>query len=141
MRRCTWCGIEKPLSEFSYRSNGKPRSHCKSCASERSMVSQRKRRLNDFEGFRKAKNESKRKQVYRKYGLSLEDIDNLGELQSWRCYICDDDIHDKYYVDHNHRTGEVRKLLCFHCNVGLGHFKDSTVLLRRAIFYLIEHKD
>ena len=39
-------------------------------------------------------------------------------------------------VDHNHITGKIRGLLCSSCNVGLGVFKDSPDLLRKAIKYL-----
>ena len=140
MKICTKCKISKPLSDFSFR-NSNPRSHCKRCASTGSILSQKLRQLNDPEGYRKAKAESKRKQVYKRYGLELEDIENLGNLQDWLCYICDADISNEYYVDHNHATNNVRKLLCFNCNVGLGHFRDSIILLRRAIHYLEEFED
>jgi hypothetical protein len=39
-------------------------------------------------------------------------------------------------VDHNHETNKIRGLLCTHCNVGLGNFRDSTTLLSVAIEYL-----
>lgn len=39
-------------------------------------------------------------------------------------------------VDHNHDTGEVRKLLCFECNTGLGFLQENVELLKRAIEYL-----
>jgi len=39
-------------------------------------------------------------------------------------------------IDHDHRTGQVRGLLCHTCNAGLGMFKDNIELLHRAIMYL-----
>ncbi len=42
-------------------------------------------------------------------------------------------------VDHNHETGNVRKLLCHHCNRALGLLQDNPHLLARAADYLKEH--
>lgn len=39
-------------------------------------------------------------------------------------------------MDHDHTTGKIRGLLCFGCNTGLGKFKDSIVILNKAINYL-----
>jgi len=43
---------------------------------------------------------------------------------------------EKLVVDHNHNTNKVRGLLCNHCNRGLGHFRDNTETLLKAIDYL-----
>lgn len=39
-------------------------------------------------------------------------------------------------VDHCHITGNIRGLLCRHCNAGLGLFKDNIELLEKALSYL-----
>ena len=46
----------------------------------------------------------------------------------------------KMAIDHDHATGKVRGLICYNCNIGLGHFKDSIDTLERAIEYLKESK-
>ncbi|MGW4292327.1 endonuclease domain-containing protein [Micromonospora chersina] len=43
---------------------------------------------------------------------------------------------DPDHVDHDHRTGWVRGILCFNCKGGLGQFRDSLARLARAITYL-----
>jgi hypothetical protein len=64
----------------------------------------------------------------------------LREAQDGKCAICG--VHEAYAprkrlaVDHDHRTGAIRGLLCGNCNVGLGQFKDSPELLAAAIRYL-----
>jgi hypothetical protein len=44
--------------------------------------------------------------------------------------------NDDRHVDHDHRSGGVRGILCFNCNGGLGLFRDSELFLSRAIGYL-----
>jgi len=69
----------------------------------------------------------------------------MKQEQGGRCAICmvhEDDLEhatfrNKLVVDHNHRTGEVRGLLCSRCNIALGHLDDSPVKLRNALNYLL----
>jgi hypothetical protein len=77
--------------------------------------------------------------VRKKYGLSKKAYMELFERQSGRCAICgreDWETVKTLGVDHDHKTGRVRGLLCFDCNTGLGKFKDDPALLRKAIRYL-----
>lgn len=74
-------------------------------------------------------------QLRRKYGLSLEDFDNLLARQNNSCAICSSK-EATWCVDHCHTTGEVRGILCSSCNKGLGMFKDDQTNLENAINYL-----
>ena len=42
----------------------------------------------------------------------------------------------KLHLDHDHRTGKLRGLLCMCCNVALGHFQDDVERIKRAAAYL-----
>jgi hypothetical protein len=75
----------------------------------------------------------------RRYGLTPEQVD---AMRAAGCAICGapDSVGrwKKLHVDHDHKTGEVRGVLCDNCNHGLGHFKDSPELLSAARSYLLD---
>lgn len=68
------------------------------------------------------------------YGLSIEDYEEVLKNQNGRCLICNE--VSKLHVDHDHKTGKFRGLLCVSCNGGLGMFKDNKQALAKAIEYL-----
>jgi hypothetical protein len=73
------------------------------------------------------------------YGISLIDYENMFAYQNGKCKICKIDsskLTKILVIDHCHKTGRVRGLLCDRCNVGLGSFKDDSMLLRSAASYL-----
>lgn len=74
----------------------------------------------------------------RKYGLSLEDIRALKHKQKHRCAICQK--KKKLNVDHCHKTGIVRGLLCTSCNTALGAFADSPKVVKKALAYLAKKR-
>jgi hypothetical protein len=90
-------------------------------------------------------NEKKRnlKRRLRLYGLSLEDHQKFLVQHDNRCAICRREERAKrgnqlkrLAIDHDHKTGAVRGLLCHACNNGLGCFEDTPELLEAAIRYL-----
>ena len=70
-----------------------------------------------------------------RYGLTLEQFENMRRKQNDACALCGRTVK-QLHVDHNHKTGNVRGLLCVKCNQGLGYFNDDTALLTRAIEYV-----
>ncbi len=75
-----------------------------------------------------------------KYGLLPGDFAVMYTMQNGNCAICGEpeETAGTLHVDHCHKTGEVRALLCGGCNTSLGGFKDSPALLILAAKYL-EH--
>lgn len=77
-----------------------------------------------------------------KYGVSMEWYDEQVLAQGGVCYICNRPPGNKSLaVDHCHKTGKVRKLLCHKCNVSLGNANDDAFILNAMIEYLEEHNN
>ena len=72
------------------------------------------------------------------YGIDGVEYYRIFEYQGGVCFICQRKPHKKRLaVDHNHKTGEVRGLLCKTCNRDIiGTAKDEVAFLERAIDYL-----
>ncbi len=71
------------------------------------------------------------------YGLTKENYLLKINQQKNLCAICKGKQEGKILcVDHDHKTGKVRGLLCNQCNVGLGNLKDDIQVLQSAIEYL-----
>jgi hypothetical protein len=84
------------------------------------------------------------KHIRRVYGITLKEYDALLQEQDGVCAICkkvDDVLDRKLSVDHDHKTGKVRGLLCTHCNTGIGQLKESLELLLVAAEYLKKHQE
>ena len=77
-------------------------------------------------------------QLKRVYGIDQQEYDTLLKAQDNRCAICHSEFKSKkdIHVDHNHKTLALRGILCFNCNVLLGHAKESTNTLNNAIKYI-----
>ncbi len=69
-------------------------------------------------------------------GLYDYTYNTLNSRQKGKCAICNKKSKSKMVIDHNHKTGKIRGLLCIQCNSGLGMFRDSRKVLSRAIKYL-----
>lgn len=73
----------------------------------------------------------------KKYGLTEHSYESLKKAQNGVCAICGKaDKIKMLAVDHDHKSGQVRGLLCSKCNIGLGCFKDNIKLLVGAVDYL-----
>lgn len=80
------------------------------------------------------------------FDISLEEYQAMHEAQSGCCAICGEPETESRLgklkslaVDHCHKTGKIRALLCVACNTGLGKFKDDAIVLEKAAEYVRLH--
>jgi hypothetical protein len=150
-RTCKICSITKDSSEF-YAGQGNT---CKDCTKQKTRA-WRKANPVRYRATRQSWEKDnvdlavkrKRARIKRRYKLPYEKFLEMLKAQDYRCAICGVALHDLYLaevpseettkpvVDHDHRDGHVRGLLCSSCNVGLGLFEDKKKFLRAAINYL-----
>lgn len=155
------CKTEKPFVDF-YSLNGKRRrlsGECKPCHRQRyKMRGDWKRRPRELvypvyrkrylarrsdpanvEIDRQRNRDHHRRKVY---NIDADTFNRMSSEQKGKCAICkkSPQVSNKrtyvLNVDHSHSTGKVRGLLCFHCNSGLGKFRDNPELLQAALGYL-----
>lgn len=82
------------------------------------------------------------------YKITLDQYEKLFTDQNHFCAVCNKPETRKgrsgdiarLCLDHDHKTGKIRGLLCHSCNTGIGKFKDDIELLQKAILYLEKHK-
>ena len=126
---CTQCQQTKPIEQFDrYRPRGGYagpqllRKQCQTCV--------RTRRYWWF--------------IATKYSVSKDQFMSMLSEQRGLCAICKCSMDTARFkrpcVDHCHKTGKVRGLLCQSCNIGIGMLKDSPIRLKAAIEYLERHK-
>ena len=127
-KRCTQCGETKNISEFASAGKGKKRAQCKPCLA-------RKKR----EYYKKNPDKARRRNLLTYYGITVEQYDEMISAQNNCCAVClkqTDDLH----VDHDHKTGKVRELLCINCNLALGHVQDNIERIIQLQHYVIKHQ-
>ena len=117
LKTCHECGTEKPVDNFHRHSRGKRRNQCTRC---RTVIN--------------------RKLLY---GIDSGSINSMLEEQGHACAICETQFdyseHRATHIDHDHRTGKVRGILCKRCNVAIGMLRDSPTNADKAAEYLRKH--
>lgn len=156
-KNCHLCKDSLPLTGFSKSEIEVKWGRCRKCVYEISRSSRKKKSLEEWRAYNceydknnliKSK-QKRRKHVLKKYGISEQDYFDLNEKQGGKCKICNQvgngydkkwKVSRKLAVDHCHKTGRVRGLLCTRCNNALGAMKDDIILLNIAIEYLKAHQ-
>lgn len=168
MKKCSKCSILKELNCFQKNKNHSDglKYQCKECCSKEfqewlienpNYMKKRNKRLysENFEFHRnrldKWTNENQDKirnnDLMRQYGITLVKFNEMLLIQNNLCKICKKPeirLNTKgkvrsLCVDHDHKTGKVRGLLCCKCNRGLGAFNDNIESMQHAIDYLNEN--
>lgn len=73
-----------------------------------------------------------------KFGIDDALYDKILKAQGDVCAICREKCKtgQRLGVDHNHKTGGIRGLLCSTCNRGIGYLQESPDILLAAVEYL-----
>ena len=82
-----------------------------------------KRYVSTPKGRDKLKRASRKHALKKLYGISLPEFNSMKRKQKGKCGICGIVPASNLCVDHNHKTGEVRGLLCHPCNLALGRLE------------------
>ena len=153
MKKCNVCNIEKEVTEFYKAKTNKNgsicyQSRCKMCMNNSSMTrihnmsNEERKEHYKKNRVRLGKEYFKTYKLKSNYGITLEEYNLMYEKQNGECYICEKKIDGRdVKVDHNHKTGKVRKLLCHNCNTSLGLLNDDANLFHKCELYLKEHND
>ena len=138
-RVCRVCKKEKNLLDEYYLSRKDPTKkssysyECKTCTVKRSV-----------EYNRENSTSVKSQYLKRNYGLTFEEFEAMLSDQDNCCAICKGTKtygrHKRFTVDHSHKTGKIRGLLCHRCNTALGLVGDDIHILNTMIEYLESHE-
>lgn len=149
-KQCAECKEVKPLTEF-FKDKGFKDGHysrCKVCKTKKTLAwrENKKQSYNNYmKQYRKdhpdtvaAKARDRRKSLRLRYNLTQEAYDALLQAQNGTCALCPLTPNDvTLHVDHDHKTGKVRGLLCPGHNRSIA-ILDNKELLEKALEYIIK---
>lgn len=75
------------------------------------------------------------------HGITIEQYAEMFDKQNGVCYICGKKDLKPLSIDHCHKSGKKRKLLCNNCNLILGLCYENKTILKKIIDYIDEYKD
>lgn len=134
MKKCSKCGVTKPLTSF--HANKRAKDGKQSCCAECNTARVKAWQAANPERFKASwdTSEVKMRQRARKYGLTADELRALIAEHDNICALCS--RVGPLVVDHNHKTGKVRGMLCQTCNKALGMLGDDVEGLERALVYV-----
>lgn len=108
----------------------------------KSALKRNARKFQDSEAGKLFRSRANRKAALKRHGLTVEQYDQMLTAQNGRCAVCrTDKPSDRpdirfMFIDHCHKTGKVRGLLCNRCNTAIGYAEDDPVRLEAMASYL-----
>lgn len=133
MRTCSRCNLSKPIDEYPRDGQGYRLSKCRPCRNLEARARTRiKKRLRSAEHWFAI-------DLKRRYGITAEEYLEIERTQEYVCAICKQEDHVRLAIDHDHITGKVRGLLCYHCNRALGMMRDNIEWIENMVAYLKQH--
>jgi len=131
-QRCSRCKIEKPLEAFHRQWSTVTGRHawCKDCFNANARLKRNKKVTPE---------QRARWNRATKYGLTEQQYQEMVARQAGLCAICESEM-EYPRIDHCHRSGRVRALLCQRCNLRLAGIEDP-VFLQAALKYLALHQE
>lgn len=148
IKKCHSCGFLKKIDEFGmHKGRGHHLPRCKKCTAIYKKEWNRSYCKNYYQ---KSKAQRRGQALKQKFGISNREYEVMWLKQTGVCAICfrpETKIDcknlgkiKKLAVDHDHKSGKVRGLLCSACNLAIGQFKESKYNLLNAIKYLSNYE-
>jgi hypothetical protein len=143
---CRGCDHSLPLDNFRKRPDGhRPRSRCMECEAkaakkDRQLHPDKRRAIKKRYAEKHPEMIKKwgRRHSWRKMGLDPDIVEKFLSTHNGNCDICGLPPNGQAHaIDHCHKSGKFRGVLCSHCNSGLGYFRDNPDLLDKAKIYLV----
>jgi hypothetical protein len=142
-KSCKICSVRKNFIDFHKNLNADGRYNvCKKCHYERNQKVRK-----DPKHKERFKQYQKSNAMFRRYGIILSQYEEMVEKQNNKCLICgnepliDGKIQNRsLHIDHCHKTGKIRGLLCHLCNRGIGLFRERKDLIEKALKYIKKHQ-
>lgn len=149
MVSCTKCKETKPKDSFRKRKNSSNglQYWCRKCENKanRQRYKPKPKKKKKQTNPKTIKRNARNRMLQHRYNITLEEYEQMYENQNGKCSICNDNYPsggtNGLYVDHCHKTGNVRGLLCPRCNSLLGRFLDDQKILNKALEYLNKNKN